>query len=266
MSRPGEGERAAGVQSVDRAFVLLELTAAAEGGAGLSQLADASGLPVPTIHRIMGSLVESGHVLKLSSRRYALGPRMVSMGESAARTLEGWTQPHLATLAEATGETANMAMLDRSHVVYIAQATSRRHTVRMFTDVGSRVLAHCTAVGKLLLAQLPSDRARAAVAAAGMPAHTDRTITDPAVLDKELDRIRQAGYAVDDEEHELGVRCAAVAVPGLSATALSVSGPAGRLTEQSVAAVVPMLVDTARNLAGGLSKASTSPAQKPDAS
>ena len=241
-----------GVQSVDRAFELLEMVAAAEGGAGLSQLAAGSGLPVPTVHRIVRSLVASGHVLQLASRRYALGPRMVGLGKSAAVTLDAWARPHLARLAEATGETANLAMLDRTFVVYIAQVTSPKHHVRMFTEVGSRVPTHCTGAGKALLARLPPDLACSIVTSAGMRVCTPRTITDPDAFADELERVRELGYAVDDEEHERGVRCAAVAVDAMPATAISVSGPAGRLTRAALPRVVPELVRTAQELSDGL--------------
>jgi IclR family acetate operon transcriptional repressor len=249
-TQPGRPARTGGVQSLDRAFELLELMAAAGGEVALSQLAAASGLPVPTIHRIVRTLVSSGYVLQLPSRRYALGPRLIGLGESASRTVEGWATPHLLALAEATGETANLAMLDGEMVVYVAQAPSPRHTVRMFTEVGRRVYAHCTGVGKALLAQLPADEVRRIVTAAGMPARTDHSITDVGSLLAELERVRSQGYAVDDGEQELGVRCVAVAVPGSPTSALSVSGPASRVTHEAVVTIVPVLLDAADALAG----------------
>ncbi|MGH3355010.1 MAG: IclR family transcriptional regulator [Nocardioidaceae bacterium] len=241
-----------GVQSVDRAFELLQLVARADGGAGLTVLAASSGLPVPTIHRILRSLVATGHVVQLASRRYALGPQMIGLGASAARTLETWAQPHLADLAERSGETANLAVLERRQVVYLAQATSSRHNVRMFTEVGSRVSLHCTGVGKALLAHLPPATVRDIVTSTGMQARTRRTITDPEALADELTHVRSAGYAMDDEEQERGVRCVAVVVPGESSTAISVSGPASRLTRTAVRRLAPMVSETARDLAAGL--------------
>jgi IclR family transcriptional regulator, acetate operon repressor len=247
-----DGQR--GVQSVNRAFQVLQLIAATEGGAALSELAAASGLPVPTIHRILRSLVDSAHVLQLSSRRYALGPRMVGLGESAARTLDAWARPHLAELAERTGETANLAMLDRSQVVYLAQATSQRHNVRMFTEVGSRVSTHCTGVGKALLAQLPAAAVREIVSSTEMAARTRRSITDLDALTEELARVRALGYAVDDEEQETGVRCVAVVVPGAPSTAISISGPASRLTRSAVLRVVPVVQGVAQDLSRDLGR------------
>ena len=248
--QPTRAPRTGGVQALDRAFDLLELMAEAGGEVALSQLAAASGLPVPTIHRIVRTLVASGYVLQLPSRRYALGPRLIGLGESAARTVEAWAGPHLLALAESTGETANLAMLDGDLVVYVAQVPSSRHTVRMFTEVGRRVYAHCTGVGKAMLAQLPEDEVRGMVERAGMPAMTARSITEVDALLDELASVRAAGHAVDDGEQETGVRCVAVAVPNRPATALSVSGPAGRVTPDAVQGMLPELLAAADRLAG----------------
>ena len=246
-------ERTGGVQSLDRAFGLLEHMAAAGGDVALSELATSSGLPLPTIHRIIRTLVGSGYVRQLPSRRYALGPRLIGLGDAASRMLGSWAQPQLAGLVDAVGETANMAMLDGDAVVYVAQVPSK-HSMRMFTEVGRRVPAHCTGVGKVLLAQLPDVEVLALVGRTGMVAQTPHTITDPDRLLRELEKVRQQGYAVDDAEQELGVRCVAVAVPGgPSMTALSVSGPETRVTWSAVETIAPLLDAAAAALAGELS-------------
>ncbi len=250
QSQSGRVSRPGGVQSLDRAFELLELMAAAGGEVGLSQLAAMSGLPVPTIHRIVRTLVASGYVLQLPSRRYALGPRLIGLGRSASQTVEDWASPHLLTLAETSGETANLAMLDGDMVVYVAQVPSSRHTMRMFTEVGRRVYAHSTGVGKALLAQLPDEDVRRIVETAGMPASTESTLTQVDPLLDELARVRRQGYAVDDGEQELGVRCVAVAVPGSWTSAVSVSGPASRVTHEAVPSLVPLLRAATDGLAG----------------
>ena len=237
------------MQSVDRAFDLLELMGADPHGVALSQLAANSGLPVPTIHRLLRTLVASGHALQLPSRRYALGPRLVGLGERSRHTLDAWALPHLVSLAERSGETANLAVLDGDMVVYVAQAPSSRHTFRMFTEVGRRLFTHCTGVGKAVLAQLPEPDVRAIVATAGMPAPTDHTIVDVDELTAELARVRAQGFAVDDGEQEPGVRCVAVPVPATPRTAISISGPASRLTPEAVPQVVPLLTATADALA-----------------
>jgi IclR family acetate operon transcriptional repressor len=241
-----------GVQSLERAFTLLELMAENGGEVPLSRLAVDSGLPLSTIHRLIRTLVARGYVRQLPSRRYVLGPRLIHLGESSSRTLGSWARPYLTDLVDGTGETANMAMLDGDRVVYVAQVPSR-HSMRMFTEVGRRVYLHCTGVGKALLAQLPRDTARELVERAGLPRRTPRTITDVDELLAELDRIAEQGYAVDDGEQETGVRCVAVPVlGGPGQTALSVSGPEGRVPVESVPEIAALLQATAAELAAVL--------------
>ena len=203
-----------GVQSLERAFDLLERMADAGGEVGLSELSASSGLPLPTIHRLMRTLVVCGYVRQQPNRRYALGPRLIRLGESASRLLGTWARPYLQRLVEETGETANMALLDGDEIVYVAQVPSK-HSMRMFTEVGRRVLPHSTGVGKALLAHTPADEVRALLARTGMPAATEKTITTPDGFLDALEQVRRAGYAVDDNEQEIGVRCLAVPVPGL---------------------------------------------------
>lgn len=238
-----------GVQSLERAFLLLELMAEDGGEVALSRLAVDSGLPLSTIHRLVRTLVARGYVRQLPSRRYVLGPRLIHLGESSSRTLGTWAQPHLTALVDAFGETANLAMLDGDRVVYVAQVPSR-HSMRMFTEVGRRVHLHCTGVGKALLSQLPPETARELLVRGGMPRRTPLTVTDPDELLARLPEIAAQGYALDDGEQETGVRCVAVPVPGGPlATAISISGPEGRVAMETVPEVVHLLQTTAAALA-----------------
>ncbi|REE97565.1 IclR family transcriptional regulator [Thermomonospora umbrina] len=229
------------VRALERALELLEHLADAGGEMALSELTDRSGLPMPTIYRLMRTMVNQGYVRQEPSKRYALGPRLIRLGESATRLLGTWARPALARLVDEVGETANMAVLEGDAVVYVAQVPSR-HSMRMFTEVGRRVQPHCTGVGKALLAQLPAESVREIVARTGMAAHTPHTITDPDTLLAELVRVREQGYALDDQEQEIGVRCVAVPLPDAPApAAISVSGPSARLTRATVTEVVPLM-------------------------
>lgn len=230
-----------GVQSLDRAIDLLELIAGTGTPQPLSALATASGLPTPTTHRLLRALVRRGYARQDGSRRYTLGARLIHLGDVAGKLLAGWAEQRLAELRDLTGETANLALLDGDEVVYVAQAPSR-HQMRMFTEPGRRFPPHCTAVGKALLAELPDEHARAMIARTGLPPRTANTVTDAAGLFRQLEAIRRRGYAVDDGEQEVGVRCLAVAIPnGPLRTAISVSGPAARLTSRQARACVPAL-------------------------
>ncbi|HEX2316443.1 MAG TPA: IclR family transcriptional regulator [Thermomonospora sp.] len=237
------------VRALERALELLEHLADAGGEMALSELTDRSGLPMPTIYRLMRTMVNQGYVRQAPSKRYALGPRLIRLGETATRLLGTWARPALSRLVDEVGETANMAVLEGDAVVYVAQVPSR-HSMRMFTEVGRRVQPHCTGVGKALLAQLPAESVREIVGRTGMRAHTPHTITDPDTLLAELARVREQGYAIDDEEQEVGVRCVAVPLPDAPTTAaISVSGPSGRLTREMVAEVVPLMHRAAEQFA-----------------
>ncbi|WP_349829043.1 IclR family transcriptional regulator [Brevibacterium litoralis] len=238
-----------GVKSVDRAFLLLERIAVAGGETTISHLAEEVSLPLPTIHRLLRTLVASGYLRQLPNKHYSLGPGLVRLGESAGQQLGAWARPHLAGLVEELGETANMAILDDDRVTYVAQVPSA-HSMRMFTEVGRRVHAHTSGVGKAILAQLTDRHVEEIVTSAGMPVATEHSIGTLGTLREELTRIRARGFAVDDNEQEIGVRCFAVPVPGMpTPTAISVSGPETRVDDRFRDRAVPLLRDTARRIA-----------------
>ncbi len=117
--------------------------------------------------------------------------------------LSSWALPFLFQLAEQCGETSNLAVLEDDHVIYVAQAPGR-HRMRMFTEVGRRVLPHSTAVGKVLLAWQDDDHVRRVVTRFGLPPRTANTLTTLADFREELMAVRERGWALDDEEEELG--------------------------------------------------------------
>jgi IclR family acetate operon transcriptional repressor len=243
--RAGSG---GGVQSVERAFDVLEAMALNGGQLSLSELSATTGMPLPSIHRMVRTLVQLGYVRQEPSRRYALAAGLIRLGDGAAKQLGTWAQPVLAGLVEKIGESANMAILEGAHALYVAQVPSR-HSMRMFTEVGRRVHLHCTGVGKALLAQLPDDEVAKILALSGMPALTDHTITDWAVLRSEMAATRVRGYATDEGEQEAGVSCVAVSVPGAPAlTAISISAPSPRLTPDVVRRAAPALRAAAESL------------------
>jgi len=235
-ARPAEG----GVQSVRRALDVLEALAAAGGTASLGELAAACGLPAPTLHRIAGTLADRGYLRHTPDRRYSLGSRLVPLGADAHALLGERALPVLRGLTKRTGETANLAVLTQGRAEYVAQAPGR-HAMRIFTEVGNRVALHCTGVGKALLAAVPPDQASRLIAAAPLAARTAATITDPAALQAEIALIRARGHALDEGEMEVGVRCVAVGLPGATPMAVSVSGPAVRMTDALVADAVSAL-------------------------
>jgi IclR family acetate operon transcriptional repressor len=265
----GKPQRAGdGVQSVERALELLEALAEPGEAQGVSELARATGLPVATIHRLLATMVSRGYVRQdARSHKYTLGSHLIRLGEAAARDFAQFARPYLAELMEASGETANLAMLEDGQVAYVAQVASRHHRVRMFTEVGRRVHPHTSGVGKVVLAFRPRVEVEALLARTGLPKRTPRTITDPARFLAELDKVAAQGYATDSGEEEVGVRCLAVPVFGVggSVAAMSVSAPEGRLQDRDIERVLPeMLRISAALSAAFFTAASASPPSRVD--
>jgi IclR family acetate operon transcriptional repressor len=235
-----------GVQSLDRAFAILETMADAGGVISLSQLAADAQLPLPTIHRLVRTLVDLGYVRQEPSRQYSLGPRLIRLGETTSRMLGTWARPHMTKVVAALGESVNLAILDSDQIVYVGQVMASQNSMRMFTEVGRRVEPHSTAVGKAILANEDPAEVRALLARTGMAARTEHTITTPEAFLAELERTRQRGYALDDGEQEVGVRCVAVAVPDApQPIALSMSGPMPRMTDDVIKQAAPLLTEAA---------------------
>ncbi|MFC3542812.1 MULTISPECIES: IclR family transcriptional regulator [Nonomuraea] len=218
------------MQSVERALDVLEALAEQGGEASLSEIAARTGLPYGTIHRLLQTLLSRGYVRQESDRRYALGGGLVRLGGVAEGMVGVWAQPHLTRMVELSGETANLAVLEGDFIVYVAQVPSPRR-LRMFAEVGRRVLPHSTAVGKVLLAWRAAHDAVTLLERTGMPRRTPNTITATGPMLAEFDVVRDRGYALDLGEEELGVHCLAVPVRDGDrvVAAMSVSGPAERI-------------------------------------
>ncbi len=251
---PVETTRASGgVQSLDRAFAILETMADAGGIIGLSQLAERADLPLATIHRLVRTLVDLGYVRQEPSRQYSLGPRLMRLADLATKRIGTWANPHLADAVARVNESVNLAILDGDEVVYVAQVQPDRNFMRMFTEVGRRTLPHATAVGKVMLAPAPASDVRSLLERTGMPHHTDHTLTTPEAFLEALDRARELGYALDEGEQEMGVRCVAVEVPGApQPMAVSMSGPTTRMTDDVIELAVPVLREAAKRIVAEL--------------
>ncbi|GAA1537135.1 MULTISPECIES: IclR family transcriptional regulator [Brevibacterium] len=239
-----------GVQSVERAFGLLECIANSSGSATLSHIAAEVSLPLPTIHRLLNTLVNLGVVRQLPNRGYALGPGLIRLGNLAGSQLGAIARPYLRTLVDELGESANVATIDGDMVVYVDQVASQ-HQMRMFTEVGRRAHMHDTGVGKAMLAWLDPEQVRHIVTTAGMPTPTEYSIGTLEDLEAELVRIRDRGYSIDEQEQELGVRCFAMSIPDAPAPlAISVSGPVSRVDRAFADRAIPLL----RSAAGAISE------------
>jgi IclR family acetate operon transcriptional repressor len=250
------------VQSVERALELLEALAEPGEERGVSELARATGLPVATIHRLLATMAARGYVRQdTASHKYTLGSHLIRLGEAATRHFARFSHPYLAELMEASGETANLAVFEDGQVAYVAQVPSRHHRVRMFTEVGRRVLPHTSGVGKVVLAFRPRAEVEALLARTGLPKRTPRTITELDRFLAELDTVARQGYAIDSGEEEVGVRCLAVPVFGIgdSVAAMSVSAPEGRLEAGDIERILPEMLRISAALSGAFITSTSKP-------
>ena len=216
----------------ERVVELLDALGAAPDGLGVSDAARELDVHRSTASRLLGTLMASDMVERDSiTLRYRLGVRVVGLAATAVARLPVVSQarPELEQLSAATSETANLAILERFHVVYVDQVTPAQ-TVVMASWVGRRSPVHASSSGKAMLA-FGDDRARQALLRRRLEPLTDRTITDPAVLRAALDEVRRRGYASSMGELEDGLItiAAPVMVDGKAVAAVSTSGPAYRV-------------------------------------
>ena len=245
------------MQSVERALELFGAVVRADGAVGISELSATSGLAVGTVHRLVATLAAHGYVRQdPDSRRYTVGYAAFDLASRIRRQsgLLTEAEPYLRELVDLTGESANLAVLDGDAAMYVAHVPSPR-TVRMFTEAGNRSPLHASGTGKVLLANLPDEGRESLLVGLSLQRHTARTIVDADALRVELLGVRRAGFALDNGEFEEGVRCIAIPVrdgSGAVVAAVSVSGPASRLTRERVDSLVPQIRDVSTRLSASL--------------
>lgn len=237
------------VKSVERVFDLLEQLADAGGQLSIVEIAERSGIPLPTTHRFLRTLVARGYVRQLGDRRYALGFRMVPLGRAANNFAGLNVESVLRPLVHQLGESVSLAILLNDKAEYVAQVATS-HTIRHTVEVGQRVGMHSTSVGKALLGLLPDTEIDVTLRNMEFVAATEHTITDPAVLLADVRLSRERGYAIDRQESETGLVSVAASArsPFDTYLAVALSGPLPRMDESKIADAVPLLQDAARQL------------------
>ena len=240
------------IQSVDRALDVLEELAKDGTSSSLALLAERTGLPGPTVHRILRTLASRGYVIKTARGEYSVGGAFFALTTTAGRSVGSALQDILDRLGQATGESVAVAMLDADEALYIAHRTSTQ-SMRQFTQVGNRVCLHATGVGKVLLASMDSEHRACLLHHMKLPVFTSHTLASRGELQAEIERISSRGYAIDNEEQELGVRCMAMGIPGSNLFAASVSGPPSRMSgEHMTHVILPELMSAVDEIAATL--------------
>ena len=248
-----DGGRVAGTQSITRAFSVLSLFRDDARDLGVVQIAERLGLTLSTAHRIARALVREGYLAQEDGReRYRLGIQPLLLGQAAQRALGmDVARPILQGLADQSGESVNLGLLDKEHAVVIQRVESPQ-PLRFSMDVGTRIELHATSMGKSLLAF--NDELVAYVD--GLDDHlvqlTEKTHSSVASLRADLAQIRLRGWSIDDEESILGVRCVAAPVTdiaGQARAAVAVQAPAVRMPEHRLAQLGPQVREAADELA-----------------
>lgn len=221
--------------SVVKAFQLLAAFKQAPHGLSLTEAAERVSLAVPTAHRFLRTLLSTGALDQTATGRYVVGSALLQLAQTGpdTETPAAILDHHVCQLAATLRETVHVAVLDRDMVHYVAKAETQR-SLKMVTKVGTALEAYCTGVGKLLLAHQSADYVARYLGNGDLVALTPNTITNKDVMFRELQAIREQGYALDDEEFETGLRCVAapITLNGTVVGALSCSAPSSRMGDE----------------------------------
>ncbi|OIV39121.1 IclR family transcriptional regulator [Mangrovactinospora gilvigrisea] len=234
-------------QSVGRALELL--IRLGEGPGTLDGLAAGLDVHKTTVLRLLRTLEEQRFVYRDQQHRYHLGSRSFELAGAALeqREIRATAAPFLARLGEATGQTVHLGVREGGEVVYLDKYDART-PIRMYSRIGRPMPQHCTAIGKVLLADLPEKERRAAAEALDYRRFTEHTVTGPAAFLAELERTARRGWGLDDGEHETFMTCIGAPVrdaTGAVAAAVSLSVPDVVLGREDVLALLPQLLETA---------------------
>ena len=247
-------QRTPSLSTLDRGLDVLESILAHAPEAGLASTALDTGLPKPTVHRILAQLVRRGYVVPVRPGTYGPGPQAFAAATVAgsASDFSSTALRHLEQLRTATPETIHVAVRVGHRAVYLSKLEAQR-PYKMASAIGTSLNLHSTAIGKAILAYAPDSEN--VVATLALQSKTPRTITTRDALRRELEWVRNHGYALDNEENEEGVRCVAAAVfdaSGAPVGGISVSAPTFNFPQSVITALLPSLLSTAKQISAAV--------------
>lgn len=245
------------VQSLTRGLALLDHLSRHDGGVSLSDLSIMVGLPASTVHRLLTTLEATGYVYQRGDLGlWYVGVKAFTVGCAflANRDLVAQSHPFLRALMEQSGETTNLAVLDEGEPVFVDQVQCHE-LMRMLVRLGSRAPIHASGVGKAALSGFGDEVVNEVLRRNGLPKLCPNTIDKPAQLRTELAEIRSRGYAVDDEEHTIGLRCVASAIfdeHGEPIAAISIAGPKSRIPDDRLPQLGTLVAQAARSITAAI--------------
>jgi IclR family acetate operon transcriptional repressor len=251
--RPAAAPELDGDTPTLRLFALLEIIAAKDQRYSLQALVEQTGLPKPTLHRMLQQLESAGLLQREGDgRHYGTGTRLRRLAENLLLndSHHGARHAVLRHLVDEVGESCNITALSGGEVVYLDRVETAA-PLRFYLHPGSRVPAHCSASGKVFLAQLSAEQRKRLLAHAPLEKYTAKTITQLTRFEREIERVQREGYALDEEEFLPGLLCIAVQVPsdaGLSNLCIAVQAPSMRLSAGKARQLLPALRRAAAEL------------------
>ncbi len=240
------------VQALDRGLTILQALAGQQGAA-LSDLARQVSMPPSTAHRFLATLQGHGFVdFDPHTQEWSIGIGAFRVGNTYLRraNLVEAAQAPMRRLMELTGETANLGIADQGFIVFISQIETQ-HPIRAMFSAGTRSQMHASGIGKAMLAHMPREVVEKLIASNGLPRFTPKTLTTPEALFADLEAVAARGWAFDNEERYLGMRCIASAVfdgQGTPLAGVSISGPVARFTEELIAEAGPLVKQAAAEI------------------
>ncbi len=251
------------IKVLEKALAVLELFDEPGKELTVTEIGERLGIHKTTAFRIAAVLDGSNYLEKApGSMRYRLGYKIFHLGSlvEGSAELKRRARPILEELKQECDETVHLVVLSKGEALYLDKIEGRK-TVRVVSRVGMTLPAHCSGVGKVLLAHLPDEQVESIVQAKGLKRFTPNTITDRRALRAELLRIRERGYALDDEEIEIGLKCVATPIEDASGTvigALSISGPAFRFEGKEAERLIAQALRAATRVSGAMKGAAPS--------
>lgn len=234
------------MQLVVRTLSVLRHLAQNSAGESLNDLSTALEIPSPTLHRLLGVLIDEGFVVRSSGKRYALGPAALSLA-NGARPLVEVARDHMRSLSDLTQETIFLTELVGDKAICVALVEGKR-PLRLFVRVGQELPLHAAASARAILAQLPDDEVARLLGATPLTAFTDETPTTPDDVRQHLSELRRRGYDVCDQELDRNVIAISAAIPGggrAAPASLTIAAPHDRVSSALRTRWTAALVDAA---------------------
>ena len=238
------------INSVDRALRILDLFSERDTELKLTEIGQQLNLHKSTVHGLLRTLSHHGYISQnMENGKYRLGMKLVERSNIALQAMDirRIAQPYLREVAHELGDTTHLVILEGDEAVYIDKVEGER-SILQYSRVGKRAPLYCTAVGKVLVSHKESTEIKRLAMKQSYEIHTESTIANPLQFEEEIEKVREKGYGVDDEELQIGLRCLAVPIynyDGKIIASISVSGSSNRLSRENEQEVITYLKDKA---------------------